>query len=170
MFIYYNYHKPQYSPFFLFVIASRLGLFIMISHNILPNSFFHLTKILLVGAALSPTITCAIGPSRRSWTSRWTPPQALTWKATSVIALTSSQAFSVAPLSLASELTMMSVSGILKKLSKIQGVYEKTGHSNIFIYLTFDFKARTIVQQNNVFLWPSTSEDYNFSIWAPLIW
>ena len=34
----------------------------------------------------------------------------------------------------------------------LQGVYEKTGHSNIFSYLTFDFKISTIVQQNDVFL------------------
>ena len=33
----------------------------------------------------------------------------------------------------------------------IQGVYAKTGHSNIFTYLTFDFKTSTVVQQNDVF-------------------
>ena len=34
----------------------------------------------------------------------------------------------------------------------LQGVYENTGHSNIFTYLTFDFKTSAIVQQNDIFL------------------
>ena len=44
--------------------------------------------------------------------------------------------------------------------SGLQGVYAKTRHSNIFTYLTFDFKTKTIVPQNDVFLWPSTYKDY----------
>ena len=37
------------------------------------------------------------------------------------------------------------------KQGSLQGVYAKTGHFNIFTYLTSDFKTSTIVQQNEVF-------------------
>ena len=57
----------------------------------------------------------------------------------------------------------------IAKLTQLQGAYTKTGHSISLTNLTFNFKTSIVVKKNNS-ISPATSEDYNFSIWLPLMW